>query len=761
MDRTRWIAWGGALLAALGAGALWLPWWRAPAVTLRYQDGALTEEGRQTLRGTEVVGGGVVWLLVLTAFVVVVAVANDSRRESPTTWWWLAGAGAVGSGVAVATVWSWGFAVGSAVTLGAGLVLFGGALTLLVGTLDGRRRVLAAATALLAVPVWFVTVEDPGYQRPDAAPLDLVLAAADRRSTEPPRGGASLLPATEGHYGLVPAPGGPAVSLPEGIVTVEDDRVVVLVRNHDSQVSLEGVVEGRLVVRGPDREVRVVAPGEKAATVSGALSAGPLSAAGTMLVTTGDRGDPVLRRLDVTDGLTPGEDVAADSLPEVAAPSMVALIGNAPGGSFPVREHPGSRRLVASDHLPGARLVSTGQGDGDWAPLAGGYDETCWLNNRAVESYLVDVDSVAPAGADGWWLATSPGGDSRLLTVTGDGVLRAAPAVRVVGAFSGLAEAADGSLLAVSRTGLWRLPADAVQELPDPPADCAAHPEVGEPARLVPLAARYDTTAALPLDVHGRRAEVTGDGTVVAVAPSGARTTLGRRIDDPRIDEQDRREIVPDGSGGVWWLETVPPNTPVTDETGGTNPLQTRRLVHATAGGEVRRFGRVPGGDDIDLALDLSGGQPLVGTCVPVRFAGGAERPVPALAEFTQCLRVAVGPDGRGWAVSNKGLFVFDPDSAGKARAVIDPRGTDQVPVAVQLAHGTAPSALTLDQTTVAFDVAGRPLVLDDDVLLGLSAAGDPVVVAQDERLRGARLFGVEGGALVRAADGTLFRLDH
>lgn len=761
MGRSRWIAWGGALLAVLAAVALWLPWWRASRVTYRYEGGALTDDGRQSLSGTEVVGDGVVWLLLLTAFVAVVAVANGDRRESRATWWWLAGAGVVGSTVAVVTVWSWGLAVGSAVTLGAGLVLFGGAVVVLVGTLAGWRRPLAAATALLAVPVWFVTAEEPAHQRPDAAPLELLMAAAGRGSEESPRGGASVLPSTDGRYELVPVDDGLGIALPEAVVAVADDRLTVLVRNHDTRVSPRGIVGGRLVVVGPEREVRVVAPGRPPATVSGALTVGPLSRTGTMLVTTGERDAPVLRRLDLTTGLTAGRDIGADSLPEVAAPSTARLVGTAPDGRSPVREHPASGRLVASDSSPGERLVTAASGDEDWAPLAGGYDETCWLNNRAAESFLTGVDAVAPAGKDGWWFATSPGGESRLLTVSGDGRLLAAPSAIGIGSFSSLAEDGDGSLLAVSGIGLWRLPAGAAVELPDPPAGCAAHPEVGEPARLVPLGVNYDTSAR-PLDVHGRRAEVTEDGTVVAVAPDGTRTTLGRRIDAPGIDDDDRRQVVPDGSGGVWWIETVPPDTPVDDETGrGPNPLQTRRLVHATAGGEVRRLGRVPGGDDIDLSTDLSGGEPLVGRCVPVRYAGGQERPVPALAGFTQCLRVAVGPDGRGWAVSNKGLFTFDPGGSRPARAVIDPEGDGAVPVAVQLAHGTAPSALTPDYYPIAFDSAGGPLLLDDDVLIGLSGAGEVVVVAQDERLRGARLYGVAGGALVRTADGTLFRLDH
>ncbi|GAB3443094.1 hypothetical protein [Actinophytocola sediminis] len=470
MRWTRWTAWSAALLAVLAVVALWLPWWRSPKATYRYADGTLTDDGRDGLPGTEVVGSAGSWLVVLAAFVVLLAVAHGVRTRSRAGWWWLAGAGVALVTVAVAAAGSWGMAPGSAVTLVAGLAVAGVALVTLVRSLAGWSRLLPAATVLLAIPVWFVPAQAPEAVALTSGPLRQVIPGAQGIDGGPPRGGASVLPSTSWVYTLVPANGGTGIALPGGILAVDDGRVTVLVRNDDTRTSLLGVVDDRLVAAFRGREVRVVAPGGKPAVVNGSLAVGSLSSAGVLLLTTGDAHDPTVRRLEVS-SLAAGAIVEATSLPVVRLP-RAARVDDGRFGLRHLLEHPGSRRIVAGDSsLPSDRLFTAAPGDQEWTPLAGGLDERCGLTASAAESYLPEVDAVAPVGEDGWWLAITEDRRTRLLWVTGEGEMHAT-APFSVGTVNAIVPVRDTSVLVMSSTGLWRLPAGSAAALPDPPPGC-------------------------------------------------------------------------------------------------------------------------------------------------------------------------------------------------------------------------------------------------------------------------------------------------
>jgi len=205
--------------------------------------------------------------------------------------------------------------------------------------------------------------------------------------------------------------------------------------------------------------------------------------------------------------------------------------------------------------------------------------------------------------------------------------------------------------------------------------------------------------------------------------------------------------VWPDGSGGVWWLESPP---------GGA----ARTLVHATPAGE-QRFAPVPdpaptGGADAFLLTDLGGRPPLLATPVGAfRIDGGS----PVRTVEGRIDGGVVRSDGRGWVLADGRLLALDGDRV--LGPVIDAgeRSGDITPVAVQLARGVAPAAVALPRGTVGLDGSGRPLVVSDDVVLAVGADGGVTVVAQDRRLAGLGLVAAEGG-LMAYDTGDVLRVD-
>jgi hypothetical protein len=265
---------------------------------------------------------------------------------------------------------------------------------------------------------------------------------------------------------------------------------------------------------------------------------------------------------------------------------------------------------------------------------------------------------------------------------------------------------------------------------------------VAPPVTLVPVARAGRDTLGVPLGVDGRWAAGTPGGEVAVVAADGTRTPVGVRSDGTR------GRVWPDGSGGVWWLESADGGTP-------------RTLVHATPAGEQRRFAPVPDpapteGAHTFLVTDRGGRPPLLATAVGAfRIDGGA----PVRAVEGRIDGGVVRTDGRGWVLADGRLLTLDGDRV--LGPVIDAgeRRGDVTPVAVQLARGVAPTALALPRATVGLDGSGRPVVVSDDVVLAVGDDGAVTVVAQDRRLGGLALFAAEGG-LMAYDTGDVLRVD-
>lgn len=139
--------------------------------------------------------------------------------------------------------------------------------------------------------------------------------------------------------------------------------------------------------------------------------------------------------------------------------------------------------------------------------MAGGYDPSCGLTARGLDSFFP-------------WIS---------------------------------AKAADGALHIGTSDGVWRLPdpEPRLETLPEPGPGCFAHPEVGRPAQLTPLPVPPHTNHLL--DVSGRHAGLTTSGAIEVVEADGTRTPVGPREGEP----DGGLEFVPDGAGGLWWRETV------------------------------------------------------------------------------------------------------------------------------------------------------------------------------------------------------------
>ncbi|MBB4907185.1 hypothetical protein [Actinophytocola algeriensis] len=723
-----------ALVAAVAAAGLWLPWWSADHPTYLVSLGEMTDQGTERLRGVDVAGSWAVTLVIGAAVAAVVAAVVPEFRAR---WWLIAAAGIAQAAAAAVVVASWGLDLGSASTLVAGLVVAVIAVRALATALPRRLKATPAVLLLVAVPAGFVPVDTLG-DTTGRDPFERLANAGPSR----------LLPVDDG------------VGLAErgAVRTVSGVRPAVLARLDDARAEPLGVVAGRLVVfspyRGPDDDggevwiARLGVPDAQRAVVTGVNAVSAMSGAGTVLVETGEPHRQTVHRLDVT-RLPDGARMLAAELAAVPLPTSGPFENHELGPHrLRLLDQPRAGRVaVTGPHTnDGERLDVAGPGDGGRL-AAGGLDPACGLTANGPDTFLPELGAVTADGADGWWLAT----EDRLLHLAADGELRALPPLDL-----GVPESAlvvDGDLHVGTREGVWRLadPRSRLEALPEPGRDCFPRPEVGGPAPLTPIAVAPHTRDVL--DVTGRHAERTVNGAIEVVAADGARTPLG-----PRQGEEDGLlEFVPDGSGGLWWLETV---VPVPDE-----PLA-RQLVHASAAGVVTRHAPVAGGGERNkLHPDLSGGVPLVGHCPPTRFSGrGDAASIPALENLkgeSGCLSPVVGRDGRGWVLAQGGLYWFDPARLGPATPVVNAAGSDDVPVAVALAHGADPATVRLPYATLAFDSAGGLLVLSEDVLLGVTVEGAVTVLAQDGRLHGGKLSAVEGGAVVTLRDGTLHRLGY
>jgi hypothetical protein len=121
---------------------------------------------------------------------------------------------------------------------------------------------------------------------------------------------------------------------------------------------------------------------------------------------------------------------------------------------------------------------------------------------------------------------------------------------------------------------------------------------------------------------------------------------------------------------------------------------------------------------------------------------------------------IVTGRDGRGWAVVDGLLYSFGP--AGVIQVTHGPvRPSPDDAVAIRLARGEAPDAVPLHKPSLALDRDGRPLILTDDVLLGVTDQGAVVVLGQDDRLWSMTLVTTEDGPAVRTADATTHRLGY
>jgi hypothetical protein len=448
-------------------------------------------------------------------------------------------------------------------------------------------------------------------------------------------------------------------------------------------------------------------------------------------------------------------DLAERSGTQLAAGTflpVVFILG--PGDSVPVDVaavlplRDGALRFVPQ--AAGVRLERISSGPAARAEvdvLAGGLDPSCGLTASGPATFLPHQSPLAVDAGGGVWFVAGDGAAARLVRLDPSGALRPVPSP-LPGPVTTLAVAPSGDVVLASLDpdgpALWRLPDpdSALGDLPAPPSSCAPSPAtVARPVTLVPVARAGRDSLGVPLGVDGRWAAGAPGGEVAVVAADGTRTPVGARSDGTR------GQVWPDGSGGVWWLESPPGGEP-------------RTLVHATPAGE-RRFAPVPdpapaGGADAYLLTDLGGRPPLLATPVGAfRIDGGA----PVRTVEGRIDGGVVRGDGQGWVLAGGRLLALDGDRV--LGPVIDAgeRSGDTTPVAVQLARGVAPAALALPRGTVGLDGSGRPLVVSDDLVLAVGADGAVTVVAQDRRLAGLGLFAAEGG-LMAYDTGDVLRVD-
>ena len=707
-------------LSAVAVSPL-LTWWRAAGAPVLLVPGPSVALAPGTATGWQVLGparaGAVVGLAVVGLAVVAVAMPATGRVPLPARLLvTVAGAAAATAGTAALLTGSgpagpWVATLGGASAVGAALAA-------------GRARLGVAAAAVLGTLGAVLTGPAPGAPVADGPYVRLGAL-----------GRAAHLAVVDGTAAVVDVSGltrpGP------------DARPEVLARVPDGDRGrAKGVlgVAGDRVVRWTGADTLLVtglhAGDPVAVGIHDVADAGRVGSDGSVWLRTPADPPDTVRRLDLSayDGT---QDLAATYLP------VVTIL--APADGMPLRVpdlHPvdgGALRASTSGPAPRVDRVTPTPGGVDIAPLVGGLDPACGLVADPRAAFLTTVGSPVPDTAGGVWFVA---GGTRLVRLGPDGVLRAVPAPPP-GVVSDLVTTPDGALvLAVSApdgVAVWRLPGAvaALADLPTTPPGClAAPPPVGPAVGLVAVGGTAGDPLGTPLDTSGRWASGRpgGSGAIVAVTPDGRRTPLGTRQDGTP------GAVVPDGSGGVWWLE----------DTAGRSTL-----VHGRPGAAEQRFPAVVvPGEGRTLLTDLGGRAPLVGT------AAGAFRIDRGSAEQVVGGRIdggVVRPDGRGWVLADGRLLALDGDHV--LGPVIDagPARDDTVPVVVQRAKGVPPDRLALPHAHLGLDGRGRALVVTDGVALAVDAAGMVTVVAQDPRLDAP--FTVEGG-LVQVDGGTLVRVD-
>ncbi|WP_281690302.1 hypothetical protein [Pseudonocardia thermophila] len=703
-------------LGLCGAAALALPWWTAEAPVLLAPGAPVLAV--DVWRGAAVLGLAatvlVAALAVGAALAVLFAPVLPARLALGA-----AGAGLVAAGAVVLAGWGPTSAPGAWLTAAAGVLVLAGA--------SGRPLLpvlLAAAVAAALV----VAVPGP-LAAPGRSGAWTRLAAV---SPEPPRSGPAAPPDGPARLGTVA--GGTAVATGTAIIRIDDSGLAQVVARTDVTGEILGIAGDRVAQRVAADRVRVTSlrAGDPVdLEIHAVTAAGPVGPDGALWLRAA--GDPpaTVRLLDLR--LHHGRQ-------QIPATYLPVLVIGFPPGAAPLRleetvplgqtglrivGRPSGARLERIEPTPTAARVDL---------LAGGADPTCGLTRTARDAHLEGATAPpVPAPDGGTWLATA----TRLVRVAPDGTLQVA-ADPLPGPVTALHVTPAGDvdvLVAGPAAGLWRLPAAATTLLDPPPTPtCVPHPpRAGPPIAFVPVGTTGAERHGTPLSVTG--AWVSRARSEVALVSGGTRVVLGRR-DDPEPGP-----VVPDGSGGVWWLERVAAGQGA--------------LVHARPGSPPERFPPVPVGEDTLLVPDLGGRAPLLASAsglagaVPDAVARALTGPVTA---------GVVRADGRGWFLAD-GRLVTTDGTTGTTVVDAGDRRADPTPAAVQLARGVPPSELALPGAHLVLDGAGRPVVVcaDGVVLRADPATGAVVVIAHDELLVAPTT--VEGG-VVQNTDGTLQRVD-
>ncbi len=722
---------GGTALDLVAAAALLLPWWREPVTPVLLVPGPTLALPRETWAGWEVLGAGGMALLLVPAGAAIVAAAVGR----PGAWRLLIGAAGVAAVVVAVSV---AIDRGGAAQ-GAGIAALAGFAAAGIAVSAGPVRVVPALAAG-AVAVIVAGLAVPG---PDAGPAGAAGPFVRLGSLD----GAGFRSGTPGtrapHPGLTVLDGGAAVLTDDGVVRlVAGGRAEVLARvpphGRGGEQGVLGVAGDR-VARWVDAGVVMVtglrAGDPVAVRIRDVAAAGRVGSDGSVWLRAA--GDPLatVRRLDLT-AYAGAQDLAAVYLPVV---TIDPPVGSASLDVDDLRPVPGGALRTTGGRLdrvtpePGHVAVTT---------LAGGLDATCGLTATPRDAFLRNASPPVPDADGGVWLVD----DHRTLLRLGpDSLLRAVP-TPLPGVVTDLVVTPGGAVVMALEgpdgPALWRLPdaESALAPLPAAPPWCAADPPpVGPPVGLVPVANTSGDPLGVPLDATGRwasgRAGATGG--IVVMTPDGQRLPLGARQDGTL------GVVVPDGSGGAWWLEVT-----------GNRAT----LVHGRPGLPQERFPAVdrPAPEQGSLLLpDLGGRPPLLGTADGAfRIAGGAAVPVVTGRIDGGVVRA----DGRGWVLADGRLLALDGDrvlgpviDAGAGRA-------SDVPVVVQLAKGVPAHALALPNAALGLDARGRAVVVSDGVVLAVDDAGTVTPVAQDPRLGAPHT--VVGGLVDVGDQDTLLRVE-
>jgi hypothetical protein len=753
-------------LAAAAAACTLLPWWRALRAPVLLVDGPPLPLAADEWTGAEILGTlltvGIGTLAVAAVALAVVGRLGDRREgavvgdQTPRTALSKRSSAAVSAAVgaavaagAVRVLFEWGPSGALGAWFGGLLGLLAVAVALRCGRAAGGRRRVATPAAVPAHdlgPFVLAAALVGGLVVGILPAAGATPAAADGPfthiadlATVPLRSGATALPASD--LRLTTVDGAVAAVTDDGIADVEHGRVTVLARvgaddrgRHAGGIL--GVADGR-VARFVDASTVLVtglhAGDPTAVRINGVAEAGTVGSDGTAWLRGYGEPSATIRRLDLS-SYTGAATLDITFLPVVtidapvgADPVAVHDVVPVQGGALRRAGHDGGFRLERIAAEPGRVAVT---------PVAGGFDPTCGLTAAARSASLPTLGPFAGAPDGGAWLAAG----GRLLRVGPDGVLRAVRAPPP-GEVSALVTTAEGSVVLAVRDALWTVsPTTPLDDLPPTPSDCVPQPRSAGPAvALVPVANTGTDRLGAPLGVDGRWVGSTRDGQLTAVSADGrTRRPLGTRADGAP------GAVWPDGSGGVWWLESA---------------AGTVTLVHGRPGLAPVRLPPVAiPADRVVLVPDLGGRTPLVATPT-----GAFE------VDAGVATRVVDGPvtggvvraDGHGWLLAGGRLLALDGGRV--LGAAIDGSGIAGragvgAPVPVQLAKNVPPARIALDGGSVALDARGRAAVFSDGVVLAVTVDGTVTPVAQDLRLTAP--VSVEGGLVQRGDDGALLRVD-